>query len=257
MGVFKAQANCTTGIVAAPIVDSITVDIAGNVTICWQAVLDPDIVSYTIFMVNPFTSANDSINSVAAPTNCFTLPFGMNASDLQSVELGVVAVDVCNNPSPVGVNYHNTMFLQNTVDICDASIALSWNPYDDFTSGLNVLYNIFVSQNAGPYVLAGTSLTPNYTYSGIVQGVTYDFYVRAIENSGLGPFSSSSNDININTVAFLKDPAFNYLYTATVVDAEQINLQFYVDTSADISSYIIKVDDIGDQALTALVRRGA
>lgn len=238
--VVKAQANCATGVVPTPVVDSITVDIAGNVTICWQAVVDPDIVSYKIFMVNPFTNANDSINIVGSGATCYTIPAGMNPSDTKSIQLGVVAVDVCNNLSAVGANYHNTIFLQNTVDICAASIDLSWNAYDDFTSGPNVLYQIFVSQNAGAYVLAGTSPTTNYTYGGIVNGVTYDFYVRAIENFGAGPFSSSSNDININTVAFLKDPTFSYLYTATVASETQIDIQFYVDTAADIRSYIIK-----------------
>lgn len=235
----KIHANCVTGTVAAPVVDSITVDLAGNVTICWQPVPDPDIASYTIFMVNPVTGANDSINSVPSPTNCFTLPFGSNNSDIQTVELGVVGIDICDNPSPVGVNYHNTIHLSNTVDICAASINLTWNPYDDFNSGVNVLYNIFVSQNAGPFVLASSTNDTTYTYTGITQGTTYDFYVRAIENNGLGPITSSSNDIQINTINFLKDPAFNYLYTATVIDSQQINVQFYVDTTADISHYNI------------------
>lgn len=236
----RVQANCTTGIVVAPIVDSITVDIAGNVTICWQTIPDPDVVSYTIFMVNPITGANDSINTVLHPGNCFTIPAGMNNSDFEIIQLGVVAIDACNNPSPVGVNYHNTMVLSNSVNICDASIDLEWNPYDDFTSGTNVLYRIFVSINAGPFILAGTTNDTDYTYNGIVQGSTYDFYVRAVENGGAGPISSSSNDVQINTINFLKDPQFNYVFRATVIDSQEINLQFYVDTAADVSYYTIK-----------------
>ncbi len=238
--VFNAQSNCVSGTVAAPVVDSITVDIAGNVTICWQAVPDPDVVSYTIFMINPITSANDSINIVAAPGNCFTLPFGLNTSDLETVELGVVAKDVCNNSSPVGVNYHNTIHLENTLDICAASISLTWNAYDDFPTGTNLDYKVFVSVNAGPYSITGNTTALNYTYAGIVQGSTYDFYVVGVENNGVGPASSSSNDIQINTVNFLKDPAYNYLYTATVVDSQLVDVQFYVDTSADISHYNIQ-----------------
>ena len=240
MGFIGAHANCLTGTVAAPIVDSITVDIAGNVTLCWQPVADPDIVSYTIFMVNPLTSANDSINFVPSPTNCYTIPAGFNNSDNASVEYGVVAVDRCNNLSPVGVNYHNTMWLSGTFDFCTASVSLVWNPYDDFTSGPNVLYSIYVSISGGAYALAGTSLTTNFTYTGITQGPSYDFYIMAVENSGAGPFSSSSNDIRPPTGNALKIPVFNYLYTATVLDSQQINLQFYVDTFADVQSYRIK-----------------
>ena len=124
---FELKANCATGFVADPVVDSITVDIAGNVTICWQAVVAPDISHYAIYMYNPITGANDSIDQVAAPGNCFTLPAALNNSDFETVELSVVALDNCPipNSSTSGVNYHNTILLQNTVNICSASIDLS------------------------------------------------------------------------------------------------------------------------------------
>jgi len=239
-GFTKAHANCVTSLVPLPIVDSVTVDLAGNITICWQPVADPDLSFYTIFMVNPFTGANDSIDSVAIGINCYTIPSGSNNSDNESIQLGVVAVDICNNNSPVGANYHNTMWLDYTFDVCNASASLVWTAYDDFTSGSNVLYSIYVSINSGTYNLVGTSLTSHYTYTGITQGPTYDFYIMTVENIGAGPYSSSSNDVNVPTSTFLKIPAFNYLYSASVVDSTQINLQFYVDTSADISSYNIK-----------------
>lgn len=234
----SVQAECITGIVPDPIVDSITVDIAGNVTVCWQGVADPDIDYYTIFTLNPITSANDSINVVPSPGNCFTLP-ALNNSEIQAVILGVRAVDICGNPSNLGVNYHNTIHLKNTVDICEATIDLEWNPYDDFNSGLNVSYDVFLSINSGPYVLMGVTTDTIFSYPGIINGFTYDFFVRGIENNGGGPMSSSSNDIQINSVNFLKDPQFNYLYTATVIDSQLIEVQFYVDTAADISHYNI------------------
>lgn len=234
--ILKVQANCITGIVPDPVVDSITVDLAGNVTICWQPVADPDINYYTIFTINPITSAHDSINVVPDPGNCFTLP-APNDSETETVVLGVRAVDNCGNPSNLGVNYHNTIYLRNTVDICAQTINLEWNPYDDFNSGTSVNYDVFVSLNAGPYTLLGSTTDTTYSYFGIVNGTTYDFYVRGIENNGAGPFSSSSNDIRVSSINFLKDPQYNYLYTATVLDDEEINVQFYVDTAADISHY--------------------
>ena len=236
----KVHANCTTQIVPTPVVDSVSVDLLGNITICWQPIADPDLAYYSIFMVNPFTGANDSIDSVAIGINCYTIPFGSNNSDNESIQLGVVGADICNNLSAVGANYHNTMWLQQTFDVCAASVNLNWNAYDDFTSGPNVLYSIYVSINSGAYTLAGTSLTTNYVYTGVGQGNTYDFFVRAIENVGAGPFTSSSNDVRPGTINALKLPAFNYLYSATVVDSTEINLQFYVDTAADITSYRVK-----------------
>jgi len=132
IGFSKIHANCVTSIVPVPVVDSITVDLVGNITICWQPIADPDLEFYTIFMVNPLTQANDSIDSVAIGATCYTLPFGSNNSDFESIQLGVVGVDICNNNSAVGTNYHNTMFLEESFDVCEASVSLSWNAYDDF-----------------------------------------------------------------------------------------------------------------------------
>lgn len=241
-GFNKIHANCTTGIAPqTPIVDSITVDLAGNVTICWQPVVDPDLVMYYINYENPLNPGESiTIDSVLAGTNCYVIPAGSNNSDIESVEFGVYAKDACSLLSPPGDNYTNTIYLSNTIDKCTPSITLNWNTYDDFTSGTNVLYKVYVSENAGAYAVVGTSLTTNYTFTGINQGSIYNFYVMVVENGGVGPFTSSSNDITVNTITFFKDPVFNYLYAATVVDAQQINLQFYVDTAADITSYTIK-----------------
>ncbi len=238
--VSKVSANCTTNFIAAPVVDSITVDTAGNVTICWQTVVDPDLDHYAIYMFNPITGANDSIDEVNAPANCYTFPAGLNNSDIESLELSVVALDNCPTPNSNTSSYHNTIFLEHTIDKCAASVDLNWNAYDDFSSGTNVLYKVFLSVNAGVYTSVGSTLGTSFTYSGIVQGNNYNFFVRAYENNGVGPYSSSSNDVQINSVDFFKDPQFNYLYTATVVDSQQINLQFYVDTTADVSYYNVK-----------------
>ncbi|PJB14258.1 MAG: hypothetical protein CO118_09505 [Flavobacteriales bacterium CG_4_9_14_3_um_filter_32_8] len=241
-GVSKIHANCTTGVAPqTPIVDSISVDLAGNVTICWQPIADPDLVMYYINYENPLNPGESiTLDSVLAGTNCYVIPTGFNNSDIESVEFGVYARDACLLLSPPGDNYTNTIYLSNTFDLCVPSITLNWNSYDDFTSGTNVLYKVYVSENAGPFILIGTSLTTIFTFLSINQGSIYNFFVMAVENGGVGPFTSSSNDITLNTNTFYINPTFNYLYAATVVDSEQINLQFYVDTAADITSYRIK-----------------
>lgn len=125
IGFTKVQANCATGTVATPIVDSISVDLAGNVTICWQALGDPDVVTYAIFTINPFTGAYDSINSVAAPTNCFTMPAALNGSDTSSVQYSIRAYDACGNASALGGgNFHGTIYLQKNEDPCTASMLM-------------------------------------------------------------------------------------------------------------------------------------
>lgn len=221
------------------LVDSVSVDALGNVIICWQASSDADIAKYYIFHKNPLTGSNDVIDSVGSATTCYTILAANNNSSTTPEEYAIGVRDLCDNSNFVNLDYHNTVFLDKTVDICSASIILSWNAYDDFQSGLNVSYNVYASENGGPYILVGTSNQLTLTFSGVQQGSVYDIYVQAVENGGVGPFSSSSNYINVNTSFFLTDPNFLYLYTATVTDSLNIDLLFYVDTAADIREYEI------------------
>ncbi|NQX97113.1 MAG: gliding motility-associated C-terminal domain-containing protein, partial [Flavobacteriales bacterium] len=209
--------------------------------ICWHPVTDPDLLQYDIFVLNPLTGGNSIIGTVMAPDTCFIIPVGSNNSEIEIVSLEVVARDNCTTPSQnVGSNQINTMFLESSFDKCAESVALTWNAYDDFVSGTSVLYSVYVSIDGGTYTLTGTSLTTDYTYPGIIEGSTYDFYIMAIENIGAGPFTSSSNDVRASTTEAVKVPIFNYLFSASVVDSAQVSLQFYVDTNADVNSYSIK-----------------
>lgn len=232
---FFVYSQCTTEIQ----VNFVTVLPNGDVTISWQSSPDAGIVSYDVYNLNPNTSSNDSLTSTNNSTLSATIPFDTIVK-YQITQLGVVAncgfgVGI----SPLGNNYHNTIQLSSTIDICSYSTDLSWNAYDDFNSGLDVLYKIYVSVNGGAYSMVGTTTSLNYNYSGLNQGINYQFYVQAIENSGAGPYTSSSNVITV-TGDFLVDPSFLYQYTATVIDSSQIQVLFYADTSADITEYIVK-----------------
>ena len=76
-----------------------------------------------------------------------------------------------------------------------------------------------------------------YEYFGVSLGNTYDFYVTAVENGGVGPLKSTSNVDSADISSFLIAPTFNYLYNATVVDLNQVDIQFFIDTIADVTGY--------------------
>jgi len=129
------------------------------------------------------------------------------------------------------------MLLKSTTDVCANTISLMWNPYDDFQTNAN--YTIFTRENGTTFINVGTTLDTTFTFFNVNQGSTYEFFVRATENEGLGSFTSSSN---IDTVSdsFLTLPLFNYVYNATVVDSQEVTIRFYVDTNASAGQYVIR-----------------
>ena len=232
---FSGFSQCTTIVV----IDTVSVLPNGDVIIGWEPSPDVGILTYDIYTVNPNTGANDSLSSVNSGTFFYTIPYD-TVVKYQITEIVVVSncgVGVGN--SPFGNNFHNTIQLTQQVDICSSSTTLNWNAYDDFNSGTNVLYQVFVNVNSTGFVLAGTTNSLTFNYAGLTIGISYQFLVRAIENNGAGPFTSSANIVNVSD-NFLKNPNFLYLFTATVIDSNQIFVQFYVDTTADITHYNIK-----------------
>jgi gliding motility-associated-like protein len=244
----NTYSQCVKGVIPAPvIVNSVSVLPNGDVFISWQPSTAPDIVKYYISYIEPITSNIVFLDSVLVPATSFTIPFNFtvngynfNQSDTTSNEFAIRVRDTCRNMSVAGYDdFHNTIFLEHEIDICSSSAILNWNAYDDFQSGTDVIYEILMSVNGGAYTSVGTTSTLAYNYAGLNKGDNYQFYVKAIENQGAGPFTSSSNVIDVSG-DFLVEPNFLYEYTATVIDSSHIQVYFYADTAADISEYIVK-----------------
>lgn len=244
---FTGFSQCTTEIV----VDTVSVLPNGDVIVGWQPSPDAGVVSYDIYIVNPNTSANDSLSSVSSGTFFFIIPFD-TVVKYQIKEIRVVSN--CGfglGISPFAANPQTPMILTQQIDICNSLTLLKWSAYNDFNSGLNVLYQVYLSVNGGGFLPIGTTNLLTYTYSGLTLGTNYQFFVRAIENNGAGPFTSSSNVVDVSG-NFLKNPAFLYLFTGTVIDSSQMLVQFYVDTAADIKYYNIKRALTDDNIFSAI-----
>jgi len=241
LGFFKAQADCTTQSVDAPVIDSVSVLPNGDVEICWKpGSVDPSVVQYNIWTVDG-TGANLQIGSVGSGTLCFTYLAADNNSGSESIQILIEAVDNCPAPGPFSSGifpggFVNTIYLQENFNKCTSSISLNWNAYDDFPNPL-VRYEVYAIVDGGQSVLVATTFSTSYEYLGVTLGSTYDFYVTAVENGGVGPFKSTSNVVNSDVSTALISPTFNYLYNATVVGSEQIDLQFLIDTIADVTGY--------------------
>ena len=238
----SARSNCGTGIVPTPDIVSISVDPNGDIVVCWDIAFDPDLAGFNIWTVD-LTGANQQIAGPLPPgTSCYTIPGATNASGAQVVQVLVEAFDNCPLPGPYssGVipgNYYSTMYLDGDLEPCTSSISLNWNDNDFF---FNPRYEIFAILNGGAAISQGTTFSTNFVYSGITAGDSVNFYIVAYDNGGLGPATSTSNIDTPNVDGVLIPPTFNIINNATVVDSQQVDIQFAVDTAADVTSYEIQ-----------------
>jgi gliding motility-associated-like protein len=152
-----------------------------------------------------------------------------------------MAEDSCGNNSLAQRNFdcHSTLFLNPVMDFCDQSILLEWNPYMDFTSGEPVLYDVFVSENGGPFILAGQTDASKYKYSDLANGNDYCFYIQGWDNAGVGPFSSSSAVVCLEA-EFIRKPEFAYMRYVSVEDTNLVRMCMKIDLEADIGEYWVK-----------------
>ena len=242
LGVIRAQATCVDGSVLAPNITSISVDVNGDVVICWDDVLDVDLIQYNIYTIDG-TGANLQVGKVLAGTNCFTYPGTANSSGTQSLQIFVEAIIDCpptTFSSPglgTGIGWFTTMYLTGGLDPCTASIEMDWNVNDFFN---NPRYEIFMITNGGTAVSQGTTFSTSFPYLGVTADDSINFYVEAWDNGGLGPAFSTTNLITPDVSGVLIMPTFNYLNNATVIDSQQIDIQFTIDTVADMTGYKIQ-----------------
>jgi len=230
------------------VIESVSILPNGDAVITWQASPEANIEKYYIKYFFPATGNTKTVDSVLVGTTTFTIPLNLtvapvgnvNASNDLSNMFVVTAKDNTGSESDNGI-YHNTIFLEAPVhNKCAETMTVTWNAYDDFTSGHNVLYNVYVKKLGGPFVLDGSTTDINYIYSGANQSGEYQYYIEATENNGAGPFTSTSNIDTIQTEAWDLPTFPPYVNTLNVVDSQQLNVHFYVDTAADMSHYIIK-----------------
>lgn len=232
--------QCTTLVV----VDSVSVLPNGDVIVAWQASPDVGIISYDIYMVNPLTASHDSLDTTNPATFFYIIPYD-TILKYKFEKIFIVANCGLAGTTLIFINpatdYSSIdlMDLKKNIDNCNNLVVLNWTAYSEFNSGTTVQYKVFISVNGGGFNLAGTTNTLSYTYPSLSVGNNYQFYVRAIDNNGVGPASSSSEIVDVSG-NFLKNPTFLYFFSSTVIDSSQMFVQFYVDTAADIKYYNIK-----------------
>jgi gliding motility-associated-like protein len=219
-------------------VDSVSFNHSTNKPIIgWTRNAHNDVGMYVIVVCHP-GGGYDYLDTV--PSGVFFYVDDTEYDGTQSLQYSVYAVDLCGNASTdFGTDCHNTIFLSTEIDVCEETVELLWNPYDDFNSGVDVLYQVWVSEGGGKPVLVGTTKDTRFLHEDPRKDAKLKYHIRAIENDGAGPFTASSNLVEVAT-EFLRPPTFSYLRNVTVVAPNRIRSELYVDIDSDVSEFRVK-----------------
>ncbi|MEO8148959.1 MAG: gliding motility-associated C-terminal domain-containing protein [Bacteroidia bacterium] len=226
---------------ALTLLDTVSVNPGtGQVTVSWLQNTSGDAVGYIIYLFN-----GASWDSIANVTGISSLSYLYAASNANNVieNYNIAAYDSCDNIAPLGTP-HNTIHLTDTLDKCNAAINLKWNSYINMQGGL-ASYNIFMSENSAPYSLLANVGAGMLTYShqGVKKDTSYCYYVQAV-----GDFPNrraSSNEACVVADVIIM-PEFTYLKRVTVVSRDEVLIECYVDTAADLSRFkLVRSDNNG------------
>ncbi len=215
-----------------PVLDTVSVNPYDSlVTITWNQNPSGDTKGYIIYQFNGVTW-----DSVGATTSISAISLlNLNSQAAQESEIyAVAAYDSCGNLSPLSVQ-HNTIFLQVQLNKCKGAIDLEWVAYQNMESGV-AKYNIFASENGGPYLMVGSTAGNETTFSHgpLTKYATYCYFVQAVSTNGL---HTASSNIACEFADVLQLPLFSYLKKVTVTGPRSVYGECFVDTAADVTSY--------------------
>ena len=214
---------------AIPMLDSVSVDLAGNAVIGWEVNPSKDTKTYTILQF--IGGLYQPIASNLGRNN--TLLNSSISAGAGSVTFSVIAIDSCNNPSAASP-VNSTIFLTTAFDLCSKSIGLNWNAYSGWPS--TPMYDVLVSVNGGTESVIGTTSSTSFTDTNLTSGFTFCYRVRAINQSAIIRTTSTSNRSCLSP-SFPPPPAYSYIRSVSVGPENFVTIKAYVDPLSSVSGY--------------------
>ena len=209
---------------AQPILDSVSLDVNGNVIIGWNVSPSPDAQEYVVLQGTGTVDTARGINN--------TMLNSTISGNSASVPFSVYAVDSCNNPSAPGIP-HSTIFSSAIFLLCDKSIQINWNAYSYWPNPAE--YEILVSENGGAETIAGITTNLVFNDTNLVSGSFYCYRVRARE-TGARLRTSTSNKVCVVPI-FPPPPSYSYIRSVSVIGTSLVEVKAYVDAGAAVASY--------------------
>jgi gliding motility-associated-like protein len=208
-----------------PVIDSVSVDNAGNAVVAWQVSTTADTRSYVILQ-NPGPVAVDTVFGQSSTSYSTTIS-AVNTS----LSFVIIAVDSCNNPSAYSA-FHSTIFLRTSFDLCSQSATLNWTPYSFW--GPAPSYDVFVSVNGAAETFIGNTSSTTFVDTNLTSGATMCYRVRAIESGGV---RTSTSNAACFVPSFPPPPAYSYIRKVTVTGNGEVSIEASVDPVPTITGY--------------------
>lgn len=224
-------------------IDFVTV-LNNQVTISWTPSDSEEVIGSIIYRVTPtgtipidtVFSGNQYVDTNANPT-------------LQPEIFYVVAMEVCENTGIFDEPHFTTHLILGT-NACERSISLEWNPYQNWTAGIDQ-QEIWGSINGSPIELIATvaDTTTNFILENVNDGDTYCFYIEAIENTT--GFRSRSNE-TCATIDVVQTASDLMMTNVTVTDDDQVQVDWYWNEDAELMNYQIARQKKGNDSIDIL-----
>ena len=227
-------------------IDTVSIDpVTKKTVIGWLPSTSKDVNEYIIYRCNPSCSPFDSVSGYKTTfyTDNKSSPYSGSES------YSIVARDSCNNPGPISPS-QNTLFLSAALNICNAEITLSWNPYINMKALMG--YKLYYTENNGPVTLLSTitAAKPNskpptkFVHANLKPYIKYCYFVKAFDTTGQ---RTSTSNIACITSILSRNPSLAYLRYATVVhdpSGEHIDVRCVAaPANAFISKYVFLRSD--------------
>jgi len=213
-------------------VGSVSVD-GNNVIVNWEENPSPEVTSYIIYRVTP--SGTIPLDTVFNQTTYTDL----GAQPTISPEIYyVVARDDCDNTSIFDLP-HFTTHLISGASICDRSVELAWNPYQNWQNEIEE-QQIWLSINGAPHTQVGTvgATDTVYVFEDANDGDYYCFYIEMIEsNTGV---SARSNEVCLD-VDIVEPIRELQIINVTLNEFDDVELEWVWNTDAELLDYDIVI----------------
>lgn len=243
--IFEDQINPDIPTIASVSIDTLT----GNVVITWNVNNQPDTYGYVIYQQdeNGFIVEIDTVYGINNTTYTHVFPVD------GPLTYSVAAFDSCftsgtppTYQTSAKADLHTSMYLTNTINICNSTVDLSWTAYAGWGTNL-IDYTVFIQENGGVWVAQSPNSSGTTLSVELNPLSNYRIVVRANNSNGSESFS---NVINF-ALTGPTPPAVHYLRVATV-EGETIELRHEITTGSNVESIAIDKYDIKTGVFTRI-----